>query len=71
MEELNKIHRLLRRYKYFYYEKNISLVSDYYYDIIEEQYEKTCTSYNIIKCNRVSNFVGFSILIPMNIIKTN
>jgi NAD-dependent DNA ligase len=68
MKKLNKLHGILRRYKYFYYEKNISLVSDYEYDIIEKEYDSMCLLYNIPGKNRVSNFVGFNIKIPMNII---
>lgn len=68
MKKLNKLHRLLRKYRYFYHEKNISLLSDYEYDIMEKEYDTMCLSYNILNQNRVSNFVGFSIRIPMNII---
>lgn len=67
MSKLSEMHSLLRRYRYFYYEKNVSLVTDYEYDIMEKEYDKMCTLHNVPKSSRISSFVGFSINIPMQL----
>ena len=71
MWELNNLHRKLRKYRYFYYEKHDNLISDYKYDMLENHYDKLADYYNLDVNKRITNFVGFSIEIPMNIIYKN
>lgn len=61
-----KLHKELRKYRYFYYELHQSLITDYDYDILEKKYDSLCDNLKIPHQFRVSNFVGFSINIPMN-----
>lgn len=61
------MHRRLRKYRFFYYERDESLVSDYEYDMLEKKYAEECDRFGIHKRYRVDNFVGFNIRIPMNI----
>lgn len=70
MVYLQKIHKLLRRYRYFYYEMDESLVTDYQYDMLEIEYTKLCDEHNIKQEGRITNFVGFDIKIPMRLYKT-
>jgi NAD-dependent DNA ligase len=73
IKELNEIHKSLRRYRYFYYvcediiEIDKNTISDYDYDMLEKQYNKYCNELEIPLENRVSNYVGFDIAIPMNL----
>ena len=67
MERLQELHKLLRRAKYFYYEQNESIMSDYEFDTLEKEYDILCNEFNISEKIRVSNFVGFSIMIPMSV----
>ena len=67
LEDLDKLHRELRRYKYFYYEKHESLISDYDFDHLENKYNIACDRHGINKNQRLDSFVGFSIIMPMSI----
>lgn len=69
-EELQEIHKNLRKYRYFYYEcSNIisvdkNTISDYEYDMLEKKYDKICNAYDAPRERRVTNFIGFSNGIP-------
>lgn len=65
MERLQELHTLLRRAKYFYYEKSESIMSDYEFDMLEKEYARLCNEFSIEEEKRVTNFVGFNIAIPM------
>lgn len=74
MEELNRIHQLLRRAKYFYYEyvneatgESVSIMSDYEFDIMEKEYDVLCDRFGIKQEYRVTNFVGWDFRIPMSL----
>lgn len=67
LEQLKEAHIKLRSYRYWYYEKSKSLITDYEYDMLEKEYEQGCDKLNIPTEDRVTNFVGFDIRIPMNI----
>ncbi len=67
MERLQELHALLRRAKYFYYEKSESIMSDYEFDMLEKEYNKLCNKFSIEEEKRVTNFVGFGIMIPMTL----
>ena len=73
IEDLNIIHKNLRKYRYFYYEcEDILLIdnntiTDINYDLLERQYNKYCDELEIPLEQRVSNYVGFDIGIPMNL----
>lgn len=64
---LNNLHRKLRKYRYFYYIKHESLISDFMYDMLEKRYLTGCNKFNIPEKERITNFVGFNIGIPMNL----
>lgn len=68
MWELNNLHRKLRKYRYFYYIKHESLISDYKYDMLEKHYYRLANYYNLDEGKRITNFIGFDRFIPMNII---
>jgi len=74
IEELDVIHKNLRKYRYFYYEckdillVDISIISDYEYDILEKKYEKLCDELQVVKEKRITNFIGFDIGIPMSLL---
>lgn len=68
LEELDNIHKDLRKYKYFYYEKDESLISDYDFDMLETLYKKWCAFYNIPKEYTLNNYVGFSLGMPMSLL---
>ena len=42
-------------------------MSDYEFDTLEKEYDILCNEFNISEKIRVSNFVGFSIMIPMSV----
>lgn len=65
--DLNKLHRDLRRYKFFYYEKDESLISDYDFDMMEKSYEEGCDRLGVKREMRLSSFVGFDMRMPMNL----
>ena len=67
MERLQELHSTLRRAKYFYYEKSESTMSDYEFDMLEKEYNKLCDKFSIEEEKRVTNFVGFSVMIPMRL----
>lgn len=73
IEELNIIHRDLRKYRYFYYECedilkiDTNTISDYDYDMLEIKYTKYCNELEIPHNLRITNYVGFDIGIPMNL----
>lgn len=69
MEKLQELHSQIRKCKYFYYEKHESIISDYEFDMIEIEYVKLCDEFNVPQELRVTNFVGFSIMIPMRLEK--
>ena len=67
MKRVQEIHKLLRKAKYFYYEKHECIMPDYEFDMLEVEYNKLCDENNIAQEQRVTNFVGFSIMIPMRL----
>lgn len=69
IEELDIIHKDLRRYRWFYYEAEEpqSLISDYEYDMLEKLYEKECDKLGIVTEKRITNYIGFDIAIPMSL----
>lgn len=71
-KELNCLHRLLRKAKYFYYERDnekedIMIMSDYEFDMKEKRYDELCNQFNIPMEMRVSEQVGWSPTILMNL----
>ncbi len=66
-EELNEMHRLLRKARYFYYELSQTIMSDYDYDILEKEYDRQADLHKVSHIIRISNFVGFNIKMPMNL----
>ena len=68
-DELQELHKLLLRAKYQYYEKSISIMTDYEFDMLEKEYDKCCEIYNAPIKRRLSNFVGFSYDIPLTLFK--
>ncbi len=68
---LNKIHKLLRKARYHYYEMHESIMSDYDYDMLEKEYDEICDKMSIEHHKRVTNFVGFNIKIPMALFYNN
>jgi len=69
IENLNEIHKLLRKYRYFYYEMSETLISDYEYDKLERTYTTLCDRLGITSKDKITNFVGFSFRIPFILIK--
>lgn len=69
VENVNKIHKLLRKYRYFYYEMSETLVSDYEYDKLERAYSVMCDRLGITSKDKITNFVGFSFRIPFILVK--
>jgi NAD-dependent DNA ligase len=67
VEKLQELHSQIRKCKYFYYEKHKSIISDYEFDMIEIEYVKLCDKFNVPQEQRVTNFVGFSIMIPIRL----
>lgn len=65
---LNATHKELRRYRYFYYERSETLISDYDYDMLEKKYIKLSDELIFDQTRRIDNFVGFSFRIPMILI---
>jgi len=61
-----KLHQLLRKAKYHYYEMHDNIMEDYDYDMMEKEYDEIADHLEIPQEYRVSNFVGFDIRIPMN-----
>ena len=74
IEELNTIHKNLRKYRYFYYECDdvISMdkytISDYDYDILEKRYSVLCDELKVSQEKRITNFIGFDLGIPMSLL---
>lgn len=68
LENLNVKHKLLRKYRYHYYELDVSLVGDYEYDMLEKEYTEGCDRLGIAKINRIDNYVGFTWRIPMSLL---
>lgn len=66
-EELNEMHKLLRKARYFYYEQHKSIMSDYDYDMLEKNYDIHAQIHGVDHSMKISNFVGFDIRIPMNL----
>lgn len=69
VENINKIHKLLRKYRYFYYEMSETLVSDYEYDKLERTYSTMCDRMGINSPDMITKFVGFSFRIPFILVK--
>lgn len=67
LDILQNMHKDLRRYKYWYYELHNSQISDYDFDMLEKKYDKLCDDLGIHLRLRVSEHVGFSFRIPMDI----
>lgn len=67
IEELNELHKLLRRAKYFYYIEHESLISDSEYDKLEKEYRKQCEIHNIPEEINIYNHIGFSHDIPLSL----
>jgi NAD-dependent DNA ligase len=65
---LKELHSQLRRAKYFYFELSHSIITDYEYDTLEKEYEMLCEKFKIIKKHRISEIVGWSVMIPMDIL---
>ena len=42
-------------------------MSDYEFDMLEKEYIKLCNEFSIEEEKRVTNFVGFGIMIPMTL----
>lgn len=42
-------------------------MSDYEFDMLEKEYNKLCDKFSIEEEKRVTNFVGFSVMIPMRL----
>lgn len=66
-KEINCLHRLLRKAKYFYYERSETIISDYDFDIKEKRYDELCDKLNVPKEDRVSEQVGWSDTIRRNL----
>ena len=67
LEDLNQLHKDLRKYKYFYYEKHEALIEDHTFDKLEKAYDVACEEFQIKQTQRLSNFVGFNLKMPMSI----
>ena len=67
LEKLQEMHAKLRKAKYFYYERHQSIISDYDFDILEKEYNTLAEEIGVDKELQVSEFVGFSLNIPMNL----
>ena len=66
--ELDKLHKDLRKYKFFYYERSESLISDYDFDMMEKKYTEGCDRLGIKAEYRLDSYVGFSIYMPMSLL---
>lgn len=73
LDILQTMHANLRKYRYFYYECNDiikvdgNIISDYEYDILEKRYDVLCNELGIIKELRMSERVGWDVMIPMDL----
>lgn len=72
---VNELHKLIRKAKYFYYvgveEGHQPIMSDYEFDMVEKEYEELCFRLGVPQEKMASEFVGFSIGIPMRLFYTN
>ena len=67
LDILQEMHAKLRKCKYWYYELHNSLISDYEFDMLEKKYDRLCDDLGIHLKLRVSESVGFSFRIPMDL----
>lgn len=40
-------------------------MTDYEFDMLQKEYDKLCDIYKIPLQNRITNFIGFDVLMPM------
>lgn len=71
-EKLQELHKLIGKAKYFYYEydnneKDVQIMSDYEFDMLEKKYDKYCEILNAPKERRWSDVVGFSWDVPLTL----
>lgn len=68
LNNIQELHSNIRKLRYYYYEMHVSLVTDYEFDLMEKEYTRLCNIINIPNEIRITNFIGFDIGIPMNLI---
>lgn len=67
LDRLQEIHKKLRMCRYFYYEMHDSKITDREYDFLEKEYTELADRLGINEKHRIDRFVGFSIMIPMDL----